>query len=118
MEMSSKSRFPRTLWLLLVPILLLVTWLSAPRYWPIRIGRALSSLEDPATPQALVRIGSRGIPQFVDELEGALSRGDDLRAQAITRGLIHLIAGAYETQVDPQRDIEDRDQFRTREGMA
>ena len=97
-------------------MLLLVAWLSGHLYWQVRIGRALSSLEDPATDRALIRIGSRGIPRCVDELEGALARGDEKQACALTRGLVHLIAGAYDIQVD-QRIKEDRDRFSSREEM-
>jgi hypothetical protein len=118
MEMSPNSRFPRALavWLVLVPTLLVLTWLSGHLYWQIRIGRAMATLEDPATDQALIRLGSRGIPRFVDELERALSRGDDRQARAITRGLLHLIAGAYEIQAD-QGIRADPDRFWSREEM-
>lgn len=118
MEMPPKPPVPRALvvWLLSVPMLLLLVWLSGHLYWQVRIGRALSSLEDPATDPMLIRIGSRGIPRCVDELEAALARGDEKRARALTRGLIHLIAGAYEVPVHFQLK-EDLDRVSSREQM-
>lgn len=118
--MAPKPPFPRALavWLGMIPALLLAAWLAGHLYWQVRIGRALSTLGTPSTDQDLIRIGSRGIPRFVDELEGALSRHDEKQARAFARGVVHLIAGAYEG-LSPanQRVIEDQNRFQSLEAM-
>jgi hypothetical protein len=120
MEMPPKFPFPRalTIWLVSVPTLLLVVWLSGHLYWQVRIGRAISALQDPDTDQKLVRIGTRGFPQFVDALERALARNDEKRARALTRGLVHLIAGAFDANSPAdQRILQDLPRFQSREEM-
>jgi len=120
MKMSPQPRFPRVLavWLVSVPTLLLVAWFSGYLYWQVRIGRAITEIHrqpgthvSSANPE-LLRIGSRGIPRFVAELEGALSRDDDEQARAFTRGLIDLIAGFYD--LPAQQANDERSRFQSR----
>ncbi len=94
----------------------------------MQIGRAISDLKngpgryatDPAyvSPE-LLRIGGRGIPRFIDELEAALQRGDEEQASAFLCGLMDLLAAYFETgPAIVSRATQDRVRFRSREQMV
>ena len=102
----SPKRFPKAvvIWTAAIPTVLASLWLSGYLYWQVQVGRALSELrrgpgkyasEPNHVDPDLLRIGSRGIPRFVDELDLALSRGTEDQAFGILCGLSDLIAGFY-----------------------
>jgi hypothetical protein len=117
MEMAPKPPFPRALvlWLVSAPLLLLVAWLLGHLYWQFRIGRAISALHSSGSDHELFRIGSRGIPRLIDELEDALRRGDDRQAGALTRILPPLIGRCYEVGLlENPRATQDQPRLQTR----
>ena len=115
--MAPKSPSLRVLaaWLVGIPTLLLAVWFSGHLYWQVRIGRAIAALESSGSDYELFRIGSRGISRLIDELEGALRRGDDRQAGALTRILPHLIARCHEVgMLENPRASNDQSRVQTR----
>ena len=89
--------------------LVLVVWLSGYLYWQMRISRAIEALKRGPdrystelffADRELLRIGSRGIPRMLGEIDDALLRGDDDLAFVLSCGLSDLVSGAQEVGAD------------------
>jgi hypothetical protein len=124
MEMPPK-RSPKAIFIALaaLPLLAALAWLSGFVYWQLRISRAIADLKRSgpgkyetelfyANPE-LLRIGSRGLPRFLDELDQALLRGDEDQAFTFCCGLTDLLNGAEE--VDGNAASASGSYLRTRE---
>jgi hypothetical protein len=127
-------RFP---WRLLIwPAALIgvvfVIWTTGYLYWQIRISRAVADVKrDPSKyfvmpnyqNEDLIRIGSRGFRRLLDELDGALARGEVDQAAGLYCGLTDLVHGSWgdygkaaayddlRLKPSPEQMRADRDEF-------
>jgi hypothetical protein len=132
MNMKPRSPWALLLWPAAVIGVVFVIWTTGYLYWQIRISRAVAEIKRApskyfVTPQYqnedLIRIGSRGFPRFLDELEGALARGEADQAAALHCGLSDLMQGSWgdygkaaayddlRLKPSPEQMRADRDEF-------
>jgi hypothetical protein len=104
MNMKPRSPWALLFWPASLIALIFLAWISGYLYWQIRISRAVADVKrDPSkyfvTPnyqnEDLLKIGSRGFRRFIEELEGALARGEVDQAAALYFGLGDLAQGAW-----------------------
>ena len=101
---SRRSPWALLIWPAALIVLVFVVWISGYLYWQIRISRAVADIKrDPSkylkTPHYknadLIRIGSRGLPRLLEELDLALAAGDVDQATGLYFGIGDLVEGAW-----------------------
>ena len=86
-----------------------LAWLAGYLYWQRRISRSIEEvtrygkwMDDYWYRDAeLYRIGSRGIPRLLRELDTTISRGDDKKGLLIACALADALNGAEDDDMDP-----------------
>jgi len=101
---ARRSPWAPLVWFLSLLAALLLLWISGYLYWQIRISRAVADLKRepskyPETPYYknadLLRIGSRGLPRLIEELDLALAAGHEDQEMALYFGIGDLVEGAW-----------------------